>query len=74
MEVIKKEVSQEKQAEELGEHFVPNGSCDRFGKLRQNVGGRPKQSQKLKVSRTNPTGGSLGSSGKGRSPRGRSSR
>ena len=47
MEVIKREVNQEKQAEELGEQFVPNGSRDRFGKLRANVGGRPKKPQGL---------------------------
>ena len=29
-------------AEEVGKEFVPNGSKDKFGNLRKNIGGRPK--------------------------------
>ena len=42
-----------KVAEEVGVEFVPNGSCDRYGNLRRNVGGRPKKEINMKFSPSN---------------------
>ena len=38
----KREYFETQFAQEIGKEFVPNGSKDKFGNLRKNIGGRPK--------------------------------
>ena len=40
---IEEELYREREAEQVGETFVKNGSRDRWGRERKNVGGRPKK-------------------------------
>ena len=40
-----KEVNFEAATKEVNEQFAPNGSRDRYGHLRKNIGGRPKKIQ-----------------------------
>ena len=49
----KQELQAEDLAEAIGKDFVKNGSRDRFGEVRRNVGGRPKKLEVLGVTPTN---------------------
>ena len=40
---INEEIAREQEAEQVGKEFIKNGSRDRWGNLRANVGGRPRK-------------------------------
>ena len=49
----KEELDCRKFAEEVGVEYVKNGSRDRYGNLRRNIGGRPRKELDLKFSPSN---------------------